>query len=270
MHKGGDGLRIAVLVKQVPDTDEVKMDPERKTMMRDGVDGIVNPLDLNALEAAMQLRKEGDEVIVASMGPPKAEESLRECLALGADRAFLATDVAFAGGDSWATSQVLVAALRRVGVPDLILAGEKATDGETGQVGPEVAALLGFPVVNHVTGIRVAADGVEVTSTLEEGILVQRVVPPCLLTVQSDINTPPLPTLAGKKRSYSIDVDLYSSADLAVEMSRVGLSSSPTRVVKISHPKITRRTERFLAKHVAELETGISRIIEILAESSIV
>lgn len=262
-------MRIAVLVKQVPDTDEVKMDPERKTMMRDGVDGIVNPLDLNALEAAMQLRKEGDEVIVASMGPPKAEESLRECLALGADRAFLATDVAFAGGDSWATSQVLVAALRRVGVPDLILAGEKATDGETGQVGPEVAALLGFPVVNHVTGIRVAADGVEV-STLEEGILVQRVVPPCLLTVQSDINTPPLPTLAGKKRSYSIDVDLYSSADLAVEMSRVGLSSSPTRVVKISHPKITRRTERFLAKHVAELETGISRIIEILAESSIV
>ena len=94
--------------------------------------------------------------------------------------------------------------------------------------------------------------------------------PPCLLTVQSDINTPPLPTLAGKKRSYSIDVDLYSSADLAVEMSRVGLSSSPTRVVKISHPKITRRTERFLAKHVAELETGISRIIEILAESSII
>jgi electron transfer flavoprotein beta subunit len=262
-------MRIAVLVKQVPDTDEVKMDPVRGTMIRDGVGGIVNPLDLHALEAAVSIREDGDSVCVLSMGPPKAEESLRECLALGADRAILATDRAFAGGDSWATSQVIAAMLRKIGTPDLVIAGEKATDGETGQVGPEVAALLGFPVATRVTGLERTDTGLRVRCTLEDGMLTQELPTPCLLTVVSDINTLPLPTLSGKKRAYSQTVERVCASDLSIPAEETGLNASPTRVVEISQPKITRRTEKFLAKRAHELQAGLDRVMDILAESSI-
>ena len=267
---GGGYVRIAVLMKQVPDTDDVKMDPERGTMIRDGVGGIVNPLDLNALEAAKQMRGQEGEITVISMGPPKAEESLRECLALGADRAILATDRAFAGGDSWATSTVLVTVLRKIGLPDIIIAGEKATDGETGQVGPEVAALLGLPLLTHVTDIKPFDGYAEVCCTLEEGILRQQVSFPCLITVVSDINIPSLPTLSGKKRAYSLDIETLSAQDLLLDSSDVGLAASPTRVVSISHPKIARQSEKFFAKKSGELEAGVDRIVDILAESSII
>ncbi len=263
-------MNIAILMKQVPDTDEVKMDPERGTMIRDGVGGIVNPLDLNALEAAMRIRQPGDEIAVVSMGPQKAEESLREGLALGADRAVLASDRLFAGGDSWATTKVLVAVLRRIGLPDLILAGEKATDGETGQVGPEVAALLGIPVATHVTRLDRCPEGVEVDCTLEEGILTQRLPLPCLVTVLSDINTLPFPTLSGKKRAYAQDVEVVHAADLGLTDAEVGLKASPTRVVRIEQPKIARRTEKYLAKRADELDRGLDRIVEILAESALI
>lgn len=261
-------MRIAVLMKQVPDTDAVKMDPERGTMIRDGVAAIVNPLDLNALEAAKALRSDDGEITLISMGPPKAEEALRECLALGADRAILATDRAFAGGDSWATAVVLVSALNKIGIPDIIIAGEKATDGETGQVGPEVAALIGLPLLTHVTDIKGCEGYVEVSCTLEEGILKQRVAYPCLLTVLSDINTPSLPTLAGKKRAYSIDIETYSAQELSIDPNEVGLAASPTKVVSISQPKITRKAEKFNAKKSGELTAAIDRIMDILAESS--
>jgi electron transfer flavoprotein beta subunit len=262
-------MNFAILMKQVPDTDEVRMDPERGVMIRDGVGSIVNPLDLNALESAMRIRGGGDTVTVISMGPPKAEESLRECLALGADRAVLATDAAFAGGDSWATSSVLAAMIKKIGVPDLVIAGEKATDGETGQVGPEVAALLGWPVATHVTKLKRTHGGIEAVCTLEEGILTQRLRTPCLVTVLSDINEPPLPTLSGKKRAYSLDVETFSSRDLGMGDGETGLAASPTGVVKIETPKIARGAEKFLAKHADELDAGLDRIIEILADAAL-
>jgi electron transfer flavoprotein beta subunit len=262
-------MNFVILMKQVPDTDEVKMDHERGIMIRDGVGSIVNPLDLNALEAAMRIRGDGDSITVVSMGPPKAEESLRECLALGADRAILATDAAFAGGDSFATSGVLAAVIKKIGVPDLIIAGEKATDGETGQVGPEVAALLGWPVATHVTRLKKLPDGVEVACTLEDGILTQRLDVPCLVTVLSDINTLPLPTLSGKKRAYSLTVDTLSARELGINENDTGLTASPTRVVKITTPRVTRHTEKFLAKHTNELENGLDKIIEILNDAAI-
>jgi electron transfer flavoprotein beta subunit len=263
-------MRIAVLMKQVPDTDEVKMDPERGTMIRDGVDGIVNPLDLNALEAAMRIRMSGDEVTILSMGPQKAEESLREGIALGADRAILATDRVFAGGDSWATSRVLVAMLERIGTPDLIIAGEKATDGETGQVGPEIAALLGLPLATHVTRMWKKADGIEVDCTLEDGILTQTLSMPCLVTVLSDINTPPFSTLSGKKRAYSTEIEILNANDLALSPDETGLKASPTRVVKIAQPKITRNTEKYFAKREEELDAALNRIVEILVGSGVI
>ena len=266
-------MKIAVLMKQVPDTDEVRMDEERGTMIRDGVGGIVNPLDLNALEAAMRIRRPSDPVDaveILSMGPPKAEESLRECIALGANRAVLATDALFAGGDSWATSKVLVAALRKMGLPDLILAGEKATDGETGQVGPEVAAILGLPFATHVTRLTLSGDAVEVDCTLEEGVLTQRLPLPCVVTVLSDINTLPLPTLSGKKRAYACEVEKYSAADLGLDEADAGLKASPTRVVRIDRPKVARTAEKYLAKRAEELEAGLERIVTILEDASLI
>jgi electron transfer flavoprotein beta subunit len=262
-------MNFAILMKQVPDTDEVKMDPERGVMIRDGVGSIVNPLDLNALEAAMRIRGDGDTVTVISRGPPKAADSLRECLALGADRAVLATDAAFAGGDSWATSRVLAAVIKKTGVPDIIIAGEKATDGETGQVGPEVAALLGWPVATRVTRLGKLPDGIEVACTLEDGILTQRLDVPCLVTVLSDINTLPLPTLSGKKRAYSIDIDTLSARELDIGEDEAGLAASPTRVVRITTPRVTRDAEKFLAKHADELDAGLDRVIEILSDAAI-
>ena len=262
-------MNFAILMKQVPDTDEVKMDHERGVMIRDGVGSIVNPLDLNALEAAMRIRGDGDIVTVISMGPPKAAESVRECLALGADRAVLATDAAFAGGDSWATSRVLAAVIKKIGVPDIIIAGEKATDGETGQVGPEVAALLGWPVATHVTKLKKLHDGFEVACTLEDGVLTQRLGAPCLVTVLSDINTLPLPTLSGKKRAYSLTVDTLSARELGIGEDEAGLAASPTRVVRITTPRVTRDAEKFLAKHSDELEAGLDRIVDILSDAAI-
>ena len=263
-------MKITVLMKQVPDTDEVKMDEERGTMIRDGVGGIVNPLDLNALEAARRIRRDSDVIEVLSMGPPKAEESLRECIALGADRAVLATDALFAGGDSWATSKVLVAALKKMGLPELILAGEKATDGETGQVGPEVAAILGLPFATHVTRLAMAEGGVEVDCTLEEGVLTQRLPLPCVVTVLSDINTLPLPTLSGKKHAYACEIEKYSAADLGLGEGDAGLKASPTRVVKIDRPKVARETEKYLAKRADELEAGLERIVAILEDAGLI
>jgi electron transfer flavoprotein beta subunit len=260
-------MRIAVLMKQVPDTDEVRMDPERGTMIRDGAEGIVNPLDLNALEAAMRIRAEGDFVTILSMGPPQAEESLREGISLGADRVLLATDRAFAGSDSMATAGVIVAMLEKIGLPDLILAGEKSTDGETGQVGPEVAALLGLPIETRVTRLdRIGENAIEVDCTLEDGILTQRVRLPCVATVLSDINVLPLPTLAGKKKAYSKETEIVTAESLGLAPGETGLEASPTRVVRIDRPKISRSTEKFLAKHDGDLEAGLDRIVEILSD----
>ncbi|MDR1482468.1 MAG: electron transfer flavoprotein subunit beta/FixA family protein [Synergistaceae bacterium] len=265
-------MNVAVLMKQVPDSDNVRMNPETGTMVREGTSGIVNPLDLNALEAAMSIRAPGDAVAIVSMGPPEAEESLREGLALGADRAILATDKLFAGGDSWATANVLAAVLKKIGLPDLIIAGEKATDGETGQVGPEVAALLGIPAATRVTRLDALSDGrgIEIDCTVEDGILTQRIELPCLVTVVSDINTVPLPTLSGKKRAYSSAVEVVSASDLSLSEAETGLPASPTRVVKIDHPKLTRRTERFMAKRQGELDAGLDRIVEILTEAAVI
>jgi electron transfer flavoprotein beta subunit len=199
-----------------------------------------------------------------------AEEALREGLASGAERAVLLTDPAFAGSDSLATARTLAAALRRIGVPDLIIAGEKTTDGETGQVGPEVAALLGMPAVTRVTSLVKTEDGIEINSTLEEGILTQSLPLPCLVTVLSDINVPPLPTFSGKKRAYSAKIDTMTAADIKLEPMDTGFCSSPTRVVKIDRPRVTRTAERFSAKHPDELEAGLNRIVDILSVCSII
>ena len=261
-------MRIAVLVKQVPDSDEVKMDPEKGTMIREGAGNIVNPLDLNAIEAALVLSGEyGGDVTVFSMGPPQADIALREALALGADRAVLISDRFFAGADSWATALVLAKSIEKEGPFDLILAGEKATDGETGQVGPEVAAMLNVPFATYVSAFSADGDYVTVRRTVEEGCEVQRIKTPCLLTVLNNINEPMMPTLGGKKRARRAEICKFTAEDLKLDKSCVGLSGSPTRVVSISHPKISRHGEFYSGR---DLERGIGRVVETLKELAII
>ncbi|HPB07996.1 MAG TPA: electron transfer flavoprotein subunit beta/FixA family protein, partial [Rectinema sp.] len=145
-------MHIIVLIKQVPETDKVKMDPETGTMVRSGLESIINPLDLYAIEEALMLKEHfGAHITVISMGPLDAERALRESLAMGCDKAILLTDKAFAGSDTWATSRVLAETIKHIGTFDLILAGERATDGDTGQVGPAVASWLGIPALTYVS-----------------------------------------------------------------------------------------------------------------------
>lgn len=260
-------MKIAVLVKQVPDSDEIKMDPEKGTMIREGAGNIVNPLDLNALEAALVMRREyGGSVTVLSMGPPQADIALREALSLGADSAYLISDKLFAGADSWATSLVLSKALEKLGMFDVILAGEKATDGETGQVGPEVAAMLNIPFATYVSSMDASEEGVTVKRTVEEGYEIQRLKFPCLLTVLNDINEPGMPTLSGKKSARRAEIKKFGEEDLGTSKEEIGLTGSPTRVVKIDRPKISRQTELYCGR---ELDRGIDRVVEILRELAV-
>ena len=261
-------MKLAVLIKQVPDSDDVKMDPVKGTMIREGANSIVNPLDLNALEAALALRDEcGGKVTVVSMGPPSAEWALRETLALGADEALLLSDRLFAGADSWATSITLTKALKKLGPFDIVLAGEKATDGETGQVGPEVAALLDVPCATYVSSIKFTGSHVVVERDIEEGKQTQKIQIPCLLTVLNNINEPQMPTLSGKKRARRMDVAVLGACDLQISKEEAGLTGSPTRVVKIEHPKLFRQTAFYRGK---ELASGVEQVVETLREMSVI
>ena len=251
-------------MKQVPDSDDVRMDPETGTMVREGVGAIVNPLDLNALQAALDLktcREEPSEVTVLTMGPPKGSEALRECVSMGADHGVLLTDRVFAGSDTWATAKVLAAALALTGPYDLVLAGEKATDGETGQVGPEVAVLLGIPFSTYASGVELDGEHVMVRRTVEEGVQIQRMPFPCLITVLHALNEPAMPTLQGKKRARRCGIRTLSAWDLGFPPEAAGLKGSATRVVRIAYPTISRKTEMYDEKR---LDQGIERLVSVL------
>ncbi len=253
-------MRVAVLVKQVPDSDEVRMDPETGTMVRAGVGTLVNPLDLAALAVALKAREsEGGAIVAFSMGPPAAEEALREALALGVDEAVLLTDRDFAGADTWATAKTLAAALKARGPFDLLLAGEKATDGETGQVGPEVATFLGCPFATSVGGVEFGAEAVRVRRLVEEGTEVQDLPRPCLLTVWGSCGEVSLPTLEGKKRARRAPVVRLGREDLALAREETGLAGSPTRVVRVASPTFSRSGVRYAG---ARIDEGIEDVVE--------
>ena len=192
-------MKILVCVKQVPDTNEVKIDPVKGTLIRDGVPSILNPDDANALEAALMLKdKDPDvEIAVLTMGPPQAGYMLRECLAMGADEAYLLSDRAFGGADTCATSTTIAAGIRKVEGVDVIFAGRQAIDGDTAQVGPQVAQRLGIPVVTYVQSIRMDEDKVTVQRQMEDGYEVVEVKLPCLLTCVKELNEPRYMSVGG-------------------------------------------------------------------------
>lgn len=232
------GLNIVVCIKQVPETTEVEFDEETGRLQREGVDSIVNPFDEYAIEEGLRLKERfGGVVKVMSMGPPQAESALREAIALGCDEAWLATDRAFAGADTWATSLTLTHCVRKLGAYDVIICGLKTTDGDTGQVGPEMAENLGIPHVCYVNKILDISEGwIRLTRMLDDGVETLEAPLPIVISVSKDINQPRLATLRGRLGARKAEIRQLTSNDIDAESSQLGLDGSPTRVVKIFTP----------------------------------
>lgn len=233
-------MKIIVCAKQVPDTNEVRIDPVTNRMIREGVPSILNPDDKNALEEALKMKDTRDDVTVTviSMGPPMAKEMLNECLAMGADEAILLSDRVFGGGDTWATSNTIAAAVRKIGDFDIIFAGRQAIDGDTAQVGPQLAEKLDLPQVTYVQKFEVEGDNVKVQRALEDGYEEIELKTPCVLTAIKELNEPRYMSIRGIYDNYGEkdNVTVWTFADLDLDESLCGLKSSPTKVQKSFTP----------------------------------
>jgi len=232
-------MKAVVLIKQVPDTTDVRIDRETNTLIREGVPSIINPFDMYAIEEGLRIVEAAGEgsVTVMSMGPPQVEDALREAIALGVDEAVLLSDRAFAGSDTWSTSYTLAAGIRKLGDYDVILCGKQAIDGDTAQVGPGVAQFLGVPQVTYAKKVAVEGGSATVERMLEDGYDVVRVPLPAVVTVVKDINEPRLPSLKGKMKAKKAEITVWSSDDLEVDELELGLDGSPTRVVRVFAPE---------------------------------
>ncbi len=234
-------MHAIVCIKQVPDTTDVKINPETNTLVREGVASIVNPFDTYAIEEALRLKeRHGGKVTVLSMGPLQAREALKEAVAMGADEAILLSDRAFAGSDTWATAYTLAQAIRRLDAFDLVFCGKQAIDGDTGQVGPGIARQLHIPQLTYVSRIQevdLQARRLRVERLLEEGREVVDCSLPALVTVVKDINQPRYPTFMGIRRATRMEIPVWDSQALAgADPAFLGLKGSPTQVVRIFHP----------------------------------
>ncbi len=231
-------MNIIVFVKQVPDTTEVKIDPKTNTLIREGVDSILNPFDTYALEEGVQIKeKMGGKVTALTMGPPQAESILREAIAVGADETILLSDRLFAGSDTLATSYALSQAVRKIGEYDLLICGKQAVDGDTAQVGPGIAAHLNIPQIAFVKKVNeISENKIVVERMMDDGYEVVESELPMMMTVVKDINSPRLPSLRGKMNAKKAEIPVWSAADVNANPSQCGLDGSPTWVDKIFSP----------------------------------
>ncbi|MFR1725205.1 electron transfer flavoprotein subunit beta [Emergencia timonensis] len=232
-------MKIIVCVKQVPDTNEIKINPETGTLIREGVPSILNPDDANALEQALQVKdaNPGTEVTVITMGPPQAKEMLQECVAMGADEAILLSDRALGGSDTWATSNAIAAGIRKAGDFDILFAGRQAIDGDTAQVGPQIAEKLGVPQVTYVKEFEMKEDSIVVKRALENGYEMLKVKTPCVLTTIKELNQPRYMSVRGILKAAKQEIKVWNAGDIGVDQTTVGLKASPTNVFKSFTPK---------------------------------
>ena len=233
-------MNIIVCVKQVPDTTEVRIDPETNTLIREGVPSILNPYDQFALEEGIRIRDQagGGSITVLSMGPPQARSALMKCLALGADSAILLSDRVFAGADTWATSFTLAEAIRKIGDFDIILCGQQAIDGDTAQVGPEIAQGLGIPQVTYVEEISKVGNGtLELRKQTEDGYEIIEAEIPVLLTLMPSTSFEPgIPPMSGILKAKRKPYEVWDASVLGADPSRFGLEGSFTKVVRTYAP----------------------------------
>jgi electron transfer flavoprotein beta subunit len=260
-------MDIIVCIKQVPDTTEVKINPETNTLIREGVPSIVNPFDENAVEAALQIKeKHGGTITVITMGPPQAAEALRTTIAMGVDNAILISDRAFAGSDTWATSYTLSRAIKKLGKFDLIICGKQAIDGDTAQVGPGIAEWLGIPQVTFVVKAEVNGSKLTAERLLEEVNEKVECPLPAVLTVVKHMNEPRLPSLKGMMKAKKAEIRTMTAAEIEGDPKNLGLNGSPTNVVRIFTPP---------PKGGGEILTGepekiVDRLIEKIKERKII
>ena len=261
-------MHLIVPIKQVPETDQVRMDPETGTVIRKGLFAIINPLDLYALETALQIKETyGGKITALSMGPKLAEKALREALALGCDQGVLLTDRKFAGSDTWVTAYTLSQAIRKLSPFDLIICGERATDGDTGQVGPGIASFLDLPLATYVDRLLGFVDeGMRVRRMVETGSETLWSSLPAVITVVKDIARPRFPTLRGKLDAKNAEVIIWEAKDLSVEEESLGLSGSPTRVVKIEKSKLSRQGDIIEAFSPEQIDEAANKIVAYLLE----
>jgi len=265
-------FKICVCIKQVPATTEVKFDPETNTLIREGIESQINPFDLYALEEAVRMKErfaeQGEEAVVTavSMGPPQAEESLREAIALGADNAVLLSDRAYAGADTWATSYALAKALAKI-EPELVFCGMQAIDGDTGQVGPGIAVHLDYAQATYVAKIEsFDKKRLVVKRLLENGYEVCSVRLPAVLTVVKEINEPRTPSLRGKMNAKKAQIPVWKPEDIGAPVEKLGLQGSPTQVVSVFSPPRREGGEKYTgeADELAEKLLGILKELEIV------
>ena len=241
-------MKIIVCIKQVPDTTNVRIDPETNTLIREGVESIINPFDEYALEEGIRLQEEyGGETSALSMGPPQVENALRDTLSMGMQNAYLVCDRAFAGADTLATGYTLAAGIRKLGGADIILMGRQAIDGDTGQVGPGVAENLGIPHITDIKKIeRIDEDGTLIVQrAVEDGYVRLKTRLPVVLTVVKEINEPRLPSLKTKMQARKKEIKIWSKDDLEVDPDRLGLNGSPTWVTTIFTPPKSQKGKLF-------------------------
>jgi electron transfer flavoprotein beta subunit len=247
------------------------MDAVTGTVIRTGVETVVNPLDLYAIETALRLKETyGGEITVISMGPPAAMRVLREAAAMGCDFCVLLSDRRFGGADTWATSYTLSRAALKFGPFDIVVAGERATDGDTAQVGPGLAAWLDIPAITYISKIERIADGhIHAERLVEEGYEMLEAPLPCLITVVKEIAAPRLPTLKGKIRSREMEIPVLSADDLDLNHDYLGLKGSPTRVVKIDTPSISRKGKTIKATDEESIARAADELMALLREKGI-
>lgn len=261
-------MNIVVCIKQVPGTTEVKIDPQTNTLVREGVKAITNPFDTYAVEEAIRLKERaGGKVTALSMGPSQAEKALRDAISIGVDEAVLLSDSLFAGSDTLATSYTLAQAIEKIGSWDLIICGKQTLDGDTGQVGPELAEHLGIPFVTGVRKIReIGENFLNLERMIEEGYELVEMPLPGLITVVKEINEPRLPSLRGMMAGKKAEISVWTAEDIAAERDKIGINGSPTKVVKIFTPSREVRSEIL----EGDLERQVSQLIEKLRGAKVI
>ncbi len=257
-------MNIIVCIKQVPDTTQVKIDPEKNTLIREGVVSIINPFDAYAIEEGVRLKEKfGGKVTVITMGPPQAQDALRETIALGCDDAILISDRAFAGSDTLATGYTLAAAIKKISDYDIILCGKQASDGDTAQVGPGIATQLDIPQVTYVKKIEKIENNILTAERMtEEGFEIVQTSLPCLITVVKEINEPRLPSLKGKMKAKKIEIPSWKAIDLDVDETQLGLTGSPTWVSKIFTPPPRPKGEIF----EGDADEAVNKLVHFLKD----
>lgn len=251
-------MDIIVCVKQVPDTIEVSVNRKTNTLIREGVESVINPFDLNGIEQGLRLKEQyGGTVTVLSMGPPQVADTLRETISMGADKAVMLSDISFAGADTLATSYTLARAVKKIGRFDLVICGRQAVDGDTAHVGPSLAEKLGIPHISCVIKIEKVTDEYMIAGRMvEDGIEKVKLSLPSLITVSKGINEPRPPSLRGKITAVKSDIIVWSAQDICANAGKIGLKGSPTRVVKMTAPH-HERAGQFLEGTVAEQVTAL-------------